>query len=326
MADGLEKSDVNDIIRRLDEWSGDAYRVILDSIKTASGIANPGVWDIEHALYSAEKAAAGYVPADGQMALAEATIAGLGIKLGAMPIFFADQSTSVASPIDHVLPVHVPDDIRVPVYRTDGLASMDRVFHQIGAALYWAHIEQTDALLARPAAPCLQYAMAHLIADFVSLEEWIRKYTALPEPVVMKVESSRDARRLFHLRLLLVRIMFEKQLYANPSGDPGETYRALLERYMMVSAGGGSVPIELIMSYITDPVRYQNELVGRCICAQVCRYLRDRYGSVLDNERTREFLVHTFFRFGALDDWEALLQRGTGEPLDVSYLLIDSDN
>ncbi len=326
IADGLDRSDMNDILRQVDEWSRDAYKVMLDSLKNSLGIDSPGPWDIERALYAAEDAAAGYLPATGQMALADATMSGLGIKLGALPIYFADQDSSFADPVGHSLPIHVPDDIRVPTFLADGLPSVRRLFRQLGEALYLSNIEQDEAILARPSAPCFRYGMADVISHFASMDGWLRKYAGMPEPMVMQVHASRSALRLYHLRLLLVQIMFEKQLYANPSGDITAAYRSLFEQYMMIPAVGGSIPTDLVMGYITDPVQHQNELVGKCVRAQVYRYLRERYGSVLDNERTREFMVHNFYRFGALDNWKTLLQRGTGEPLNVSYLIIDSGN
>jgi len=326
IADGLDKSDLDDILRRLDDWSRDAYKLMLDSLKASLGIADAGVWDIEHDLYAAEYAAAGYVPSRGQMALAGATAAGLGITLGAMPVYFAERDSSVRESIDKALPVHIPDDIRVPTLLTDGLSSARRLFHQVGEAMYLSHIEQNTAILARAPAPCFRYGMADMFAEFVSQETWMRKYAAMPEPVVMRVSASRKLLQLYRLRTMLVDIMFERQLYANPSSDLAAVYRGLFQKYMMMPADEGSAPIDLIMDYMTAPVERQNELIGECIRAHVYRYLTDRYGSVLDNQHTREFLVHNFFRFGALDDWKTLLQRGTGEPLDVSCLIINSDN
>jgi len=74
-------------------------------------------------------------------------------------------------------------------------------------------------------------------------------------------------------------------------------------------------------AYITDPVGLQNRLIASCIAAQTYNYLNEKYGSILDNQHTREFLVQNFYRFGCLEDWTTLLERGTGEKLQARYYL-----
>ncbi len=326
VADGLDRPGLEETMSRLDELSGNAYAAALDSLKAALGVEEIRACDVAHALYRSEHRAAAYLPAGGQMKLIEATLMGLGIKLEAMPVYFAEQDVSADVLPGRALPVHVPTDIRVPTLVSDGLPSVRRLFAQVGRAIYFSRIEQDNPLLARPPAPCFEDAMAGMISGLVPLDGWARKYAGMPEPVVRELRMARHLLRLHQLRLMLVHVAFEKELYTNQPGSAGGLYRVLFEKYMMMPADAASIPVDVVMDYIAHPVRYQNELIGDCIRAQTYHYLNERYGSVLDNQRTREFLVQNFCRFGALDDWETLVRRGTGEPLTVSYYLESSDD
>jgi hypothetical protein len=320
-ADGLNKADFFDLLDRLEKLSADAYRSGLDSLKRTLGINVIDLTDIEYAVHQSEAAAAGYVPADRQMQMVTATMAALGTKLADMPIYFGDRDSSAVGTADPVLAIHVPQDIRVPVRLENGLPSLMRLFDQVGRAVYLARIEQEDVLLAGPPAPCFADGMADVFSGMTELDGWRLQYAGMPEPLVSRIRSAEEFSRLFRLRLMLVDLWFEKELYSNPASDLADVYGNLIQTYLLVPSGSVSPPVDVIADWITSPMHMQNELVGKCIQMQTYHYLHDKYQSVLDNQRTREFLVQNFFRFGASDDWQELLSRGTGEPLTPAYYL-----
>jgi hypothetical protein len=320
-ADGLDKEDYFALLDRLEKLSSDAYRSGLDSLKRTLGIDVLDLTDIEYALRQSTAAAGAYVSADRQMQMVEATLQGLGTKLADMPIYFGDRVSSATGPAGQVLAVHVPQDIRVPVQLENGLPSLVRLFGQVGRAVYLARIEQKDVLFARPAAPCFYDGMADVISGMTSFDGWRLQYAGMPSTLVSRLSSAREFERVFRLRLMLVNLWFEKELYANPAPNLADVYGNLVQTYLLVPSGSTLPRVDLVAGWITNPVHLQNELVGKCIQMQTYHYLHDRYQSVLDNQRTREFLVQNFFRFGAVDDWRELLKRGTGEPLTPDYYL-----
>jgi hypothetical protein len=320
-ADDLNKADYFDLLDRLEKLSAGAYQSGLDSLKRTLGIDVIDLTDIEYALQQSEAAAAVYVPMDKQMGMMTATVAALGTKLADMPIYFADRDTSVAGPVDPVLAVHVPQDIRVPVESENGLPSLMRLFGQVGRAIYLARIEQDDVLYAQPPAPCFAAGMADIFSAMTALDGWRLQYAGMPEPLVSRLRSSGEFARLFRLRLALVNLWFEKELYSNPAPNLADVYGNLIQTYLLVPSGSIMPPVDLVGDWIENPMHKQNDLVGECIRMQTYHYLHDKYQSVLDNQHTREFLVQNFFRFGAADDWQELLRRGTGEPLTPAYYL-----
>ncbi len=320
-ADGLNKTDFFDLLDRLEKLSADGYRSGLDSLKRTLGIDVIHLTDIEYALHQSEVVAAGYVPADRQIQMVEATLAALGTKLLNMPIYFGDRDSTAVEMADPVLAVHVPQDIRVPVKLENGLPSLMRLFDQVGRAVYLARIEQDDVLFARPPAPCFAAGMADIFRGMTVFDGWRLQYAGMPEPLVSRLSSAGEFARLFRLRLMLVDLWFEKELYSNPAPNLADIYGNLIQTYLLVPSGSVPPPVDLVADWISEPMHMQNDLVGKCIQMQTYHYLHDKYQSVLDNQHTREFLVQNFFRFGAADDWQELLRRGTGEPLTPAYYL-----
>jgi hypothetical protein len=319
-ADGLDRTEYFDLLDRLDKLSTDSYRSGLDSLKRVLGLDVIDLTDIEYALHQNETAAAGYIPADKQSQMVEATLAGLGTKLADMPIYFADQVAAMG-PGDQVLAIHVPQDIRVPVTVENGFPSLVRFCDQVGRAVYLARIEQKEVLFACPPAPCFARGMADMISGLTELDGWRLEYAGMPEPLVSRLSSAGEFARLFRLRLMLVNLWFEKELYSNPAANLADVYGNLIQTYLLVPSGSILPPVDLVADWISRPVHRQNDLIGECIQKQTYHYLHDKYQSVLDNQHTREFLVQNFFRFGALEDWQELLKRGTGEPLTPDYYL-----
>lgn len=319
-ADGVEKSEYVALLNSLDRISAEPYALALDSLKGILGQNDIRDWDLEFLFRRAETQAAPYYIARNQMPLVEATLGGLGFTLQAWPIYFEEQDSTIARPADNIMVINVPHDVRVPTVINDGVYSFDHLFRQVGQALYTVHIDPQDYLFAQAPAPCFIDGMARFIAGLAELDGWRRTYAGMPEPLVVALKAKRDFFRLYGLRLLLVSLKFEERMYAAPFADLDQVYTGLYERYMLMppaDAGMWAASIE----YVTRPVRLQNRLLGECIAAQTYRYLTEKYGSVLDNQHTREFLVQNFYRFGGRDDWQTLLARGCGEKLNPAYYL-----
>jgi hypothetical protein len=318
-ADGIARPDFMNLLEQLDQLSADIYRTALDSLKNALGFEDIRIWDIEYALYDRDQLTAQYFGAGQQKSLLESTLGGLGFRLRALPIYLTDFERRLISPRDDVLGVKIPDDIRVPLNLEDGVHSLQRLFAQAGKAIYATQIEPDDYLRTQPPAPCYQEAMGRIISGLTELSAWKRKYAGMPEPAVIESAMRRNFRRLFNLRLALVNIYFEREMYSDPFADLQQVYAGLFEKYMMFPLGGDFRPWAAEIHYLTDPVTLQNRLIAECIAAQTYHYLTEKYGAVLDDQHTREFLVQNFYRFGARDDWQTLLTRGTGEKLNAAY-------
>jgi hypothetical protein len=318
-ADGVDKGDFSDLLEELDRLSSDSYRQALESLKNTRGVNYIRPYDIDYLFRQTDMQAAVYYPANAQASLVESTLGGLGFRLRAWPIYFAPMVASDQSAATKIVARHIPDDIRIPTDIANGRESLERLFSQTGLALYTANIDPQDFLLALPPAPCFEQGMAQVITGLTELSAWHRKYAGMPEPLVLELKMKNDFMRLHELRLALVNILFEQEIYADPFADLQEVYGGLFEKYMMYPLGADYYPWAIDINYISNSVSMQNDLIGGCIAAQTYHYLKEKYDRVLDDQHTREFLVQNIFRFGSRDDWQALLSRGTGERLQAKY-------
>jgi peptidyl-dipeptidase A len=321
LADGIDKAEYHDLLNKLESLTRDRYGHAVDSLKRALSIDDLQIWDISHAFGNTDNLEVAYLPADEQKKILKTTFNSLGFKLDAWPIYFAPSLKTDNKAAATVHPVHIPDDIRIATDIEDGTHSLERLFQQAGKAIYAAHIDSQDFLFSQAPAPCFNEGMARIMSGMIETDDWRRKYAGMPEPIVLDLAIRHEFFRLYDLRHTLVRLRFEREMYKDPFVDMNRLYSSLFEEIMMIPSRSELNPWAADLEYIVNPVRIQNTLLAECIAAQTYHYLIQKYGTVLDSDHTREILVQNFYRFGASDDWQALLARGTGERLNPQYYI-----
>ena len=318
--DGIIMSDFQDLLEDLDNRTAAAYAKTLDSLKRSLKSLDVQIWDIEFAFRETDVAADQYFPVDNQVKLAAATLDTLGFALAGSPIYLGAMASGVGD-TPMIMPVHIPDDIRVPLRAESGTLSMRHLFFQIGRALYTANIDRQDFLFAQPASSCFCEGMTRVIGGLAETSAWYRKYAGMPDPLVMELAARDDFFRLFNLRLALVNLHFERLLYTDPSANLDHVYAGLFEKYMMFPLEAGLRPWAADAGFITEPVSIQNGVLGQCIQAQVWHYLTEKHGTVLDDRQLRKYLYQNLYRSGSREDWPVIIERATGEELQARYFL-----
>jgi hypothetical protein len=318
-ADGLDKSEYLGWLREWDRMSAEPYRRALDSVTRDLGVGDLRPWDIEFArgnLITAE-----YYPIETNLPRLKNTLNGIGFDLDKWPIYLSAGTIPAGDPSTGVFLVHIPDDIRVVVASAAGAEPLGNLFSQAGKALYAAHIDRSDFLLANPPAPCFEWGMGKIMQGLTELDAWQLKYASIPEPSVIEAAARRRFMQLYDLRLMLVNVSFEYEMYKNPTGDLHQVYRELFERYLMFPYPENVREWAVCLDYIVNPVGMQNRLVGTAVAAHIYHYLMKENGAVLDQPQTGEFLAQNLWRSGGAHPWQDLLQQATGEQFNPRYLL-----
>jgi hypothetical protein len=318
-ADGLDKSEYLGWLREWDQSSAEPYRRALDSVARSLGVESLRPWDIDFACGS--QIPVEYYPAEQQLPRLKSTLMAIGFNLDKEPIYFVKGMIPAEDPSGGVIKVHIPDDIRVATDVVAGAESLQRLFSQAGRALYASHISQNDFLLAQPCAPCFEWAMGKIVEGLTALDAWKLKYTAIPEPSVVETAACRRFRQLYDLRLALVNLSFEYEMYKNPTNDLHQIYRELFERYMMFPYPENVKAWAAQLGYVINPVGMQNRLVGTAVAAQIYYFLIEKNGAILDQSQTGTFLADSLWRSGAVQPWQELLLQVTGERFNPRYLL-----
>ncbi|MEZ5359203.1 MAG: hypothetical protein R3F48_10285 [Candidatus Zixiibacteriota bacterium] len=320
-ANGIDKGQFEELLAEIDKLTEEPYQKIVDSLHRALNTSRLSAWDIDYAFRRATGQSAGYFVSDNFVRLAKATLDGLGIQMDALPIYFEPVAEGVSLENPELITVAIPHDFRIALSTAGGDDRFNRFVAAIFESLYGYNMDNAEFMFLRPPAPCLNEALYWLVTDMVETDSWNRKYAGMPEPLVLTMRTKHRFYRLYRIRQALAMIAFERALYKDPLADLNTHYTAIQDKYLDLTEIANGFPWAAEGDFIGAPVQSANELVGFVIGAQVSHYLSEKYGSLLDNQRTREFLVQNIFRFGAREDWQLLIERATGEPISPNYLI-----
>lgn len=320
-ANGIDKELLENLVSEVDELTAEPYQAIVDSLQRALNVNRLSAWDIDFAFRRATNQAAGYFRAENHLGLAKETLNGLGIKLDALPIYFAPVAEAVDFNGPELITVAIPHDFRIPLGQRGGGEMFNRFMAVIFEALYGYNMDDAEYMYLRPPAPCMNDALYWLVTDLVENDGWNRKYAGMPEPLVILLRTKHRFERLYRVRKALAMIELEGALYKDPLADLNTRYAAIEDKYMGVVDVANVFPWAVDPGLINNPGKSANALVGFVIGAQISNYLTEKYGTILDNQRTREFLVQNIFRFGAREKWQLLVERATGEMISPKYIV-----
>ena len=321
--EGIDKKELARLLADADNITAGPYQKILDSLKQTLNIPELSLWDIDYAFRRATGQSEAYFVQGNQMRLARETLAGLGWKLDALPIYFADAK---GGSTNQLLTVAVPYDFRVLYSPADGYADFYQFIKLISEAVYGCNVDPGDFLLTDIPTAFMRDAVGNLLANLTRTDTWHRKYAGMPEPLVLSLKAKERFERLYRIRRILARIEFEMVLYKDPFADIDSKYRAIFEKYLKIQIPGDMSPWASDKAIITHTAEAAVDMYASCIESQLAAYLHNKYGELVDNNDTREFLIHNIFRFGAREDWRTLLERAAGEPFTTKYLTADIGN
>jgi oligoendopeptidase F len=204
---------------------------------------------------------------------------------------------------------------------TDGFYSSKVLFHEIGHALHFTFIRQQNPLFKNMMDGAWVEGIAQTVSAMMLEPIWLNKYAHMPDHLIDQYNDAKKDQDIIKLRTNLLRLNFEFEIYKNPNRDLNELYWNLFEKYMKLPRHDDLYPWASEIYYTTHPVYIQNYLLADIIAAQNVSYIKDNFGSIIDNEMTRSFLVQNYLRFGARYSWQDLLKRGTDQSLDPDYFL-----
>ncbi len=309
------------LIGKVDSLTAEPYNAILQRLRAQQPTGDVEIWDLYHAYAPALARLDQYIPVDSEMDYAKAGLRDIGIDLDNLPIYLYITEDNAAAPFAMSLIVDSPDDQRIIGNLNAGFQSTQMIMDAIGYAVSSAHTVETDPLFTMIQMQPFKSGIGHIFSDFVADTAWLRRYTATPQTVLNGVVDAERDRRIIELRLLLTDIMFEYESYQNPGRDLNQVYWDMVEKYAYLPRHDDIMPWAADLTFVTDPLSLNDDLIGRIIARQTMHYLYRTNGTVVGNRETRAFLVQNYFRFGSRYGWRELLNRGTTEGFDPAYLV-----
>ncbi|HEX6311749.1 MAG TPA: M2 family metallopeptidase [Acidimicrobiia bacterium] len=203
---------------------------------------------------------------------------------------------------------------------------METMLHEFGHATYDREIETTLPWLLRGAAHALTtegvaMLFGRLPRDPAWLEPVARVAPSTLAELAPRLTAARRAGLLVFARWVLVMTNFERGLYADPAADHEARWWELVERFQLLRRpdGDGVDAAWAAKVHLTvAPVYYQNYLYGELVASQLAAAVDERADGLVDSATAGRFLVDAFFRPGASQRWDRLVERATGAPLSAA--------
>jgi hypothetical protein len=162
---------------------------------------------------------------------AQATLKGMGLDLGTLPnvrIDSRDLPRKNSRPL--ALAVRVPDDVRLSFKPGTGVLHQGRVLHEFGHTLHQAFTQETRFELARLGNPTVGEAYSALFEDLVEDPVWLEEHAGVSGETRAKYLAASSAHKLYLIRHLAGRLLYQLELHRRVEADPKELYREIMSR------------------------------------------------------------------------------------------------
>jgi len=319
--DEMKPEQCKTLIKQIDSLTATPYLGLVEKIRSSLSLSEVEIWDFPFYFSRVNNEINNYFALDSQFDYVKASLNDLGFPLDKLPIYYDLEESLEKSQDIKAFIISTPFDQRLSGNIGSGHARIRQLYEQFGYLLYSSFIAQEKSIYNEPLHGPFADGMMKVFGSITESGDWLKKYTGAPESLVERFVTARNERKLIDLRLLLVRIEFEFEVYTNPTRDLNKVYWDVFEKYMSLPRHDDIKAWAADSRYIKQPLTYKNDLLAEMIAAQTLTYLEKNNDSFVGNPETRAFLVQNYFRFGSRYDWQDLIQRGTGEDINIRYYL-----
>ncbi|MBN8226417.1 chromosome segregation protein SMC [Corallococcus macrosporus] len=172
-------------------------------------------------------------PKGESLAKAQATVAGLGIDLNALPNVKVDaRDLPQKNPRPLAMAVKVPSDVRLSFKPGTGVLHQGRVLHEVGHLLHTAFTQEARFELARLGNPTVGEAYSALFEDLLEDPVWLEENAGVLGDADKRAQylATSSAHKLYLIRHAAGRLLYQLELHRRTDVDPRELYRALMAR------------------------------------------------------------------------------------------------
>ncbi|WP_244239336.1 chromosome segregation protein SMC [Corallococcus carmarthensis] len=172
-------------------------------------------------------------PKGESLAKAQATVAGMGIDLSALPNVKVDaRDLPQKNPRPLAMGVKVPSDVRLSFKPGTGVLHQGRVLHEVGHLLHTAFTQEQRFELARLGNPTVGEAYSALFEDLLEDPVWLEENAGVLGDADKRAQylATSSAHKLYLIRHAAGRLLYQLELHRRTDVDPRELYRALMAR------------------------------------------------------------------------------------------------
>jgi Zn-dependent oligopeptidase len=348
---GMDVGRVFDLFERLRRKTDPRMQDVLTRAVRANGWNQLEPWDYDYVYTSvggAKNPLDDFLPAGAAERNTFATLQGMGFDMPAygfrLDLYPRDGKSDNAGCFTIVAPLFDPTqgelkrgDIRIyGNLGKGGYEELSTLFHELGHAVHHAESRQyywLDRNLERPTGT--DYTMMEipstLFEHFPASEDYLRKYAELANGT--KPSQDEISKRLAQFkrmeadqfllmwRQLLARVTFERRMYEADGENLSEIWSRTMQEHLFVErADRVNAWIER-PHFVSSPVYYQAYVLANVGSAQILSYLKDTFGTLIDNPQVGKTLIEKYFRHGRRFEYPELVRNVTGRPLSEDALV-----
>ena len=316
---GLNREWVEGLFDELRRSTDAPYRAWLAEMEQRLALRDGArLWDLAYAAEQATPLPEVAIPRDGLLPAVQAVADGLGLGEAIAGVQVNVVDIPYAALCYAIRP---PDDVRVLLSPRDGQAHYDVLFHEFGHAAHWRCLRAASWIL-RWESPPFNEAMACLWERLASEPDWLVACERIVPQQVVNYQQQRAIRKVYRLRALMARTVFEYRVYEALDSDLLALFQGVLEEYL-------GVPCDEVTGWADSPfwtshsAYLQNYVIGEAAASQTLAALRRRYGRLIGEPQVGTWLVEHYYASGASLPWMEKLVRATGAPLGTADLIAD---
>lgn len=210
---------------------------------------------------------------------------------------------------------------------TDG---MKKMMHLCGHASHFKSVSDSIPYLLKGPNHVVAEGIASFFENMTSNHTWLKREFEMDSISTQEYQlicsHFSQVDRLFRFRRLLVKSIFEREIYKDPDQNPAALWYRLNEEYLGILPPGDPNSTDWATnSYVTNlSCSIHNYVLADLFAGQLQHYmeeniLTEKNPSYHDNKEVGLFLVSQIFKYGDLLPWEQLIRKATGEPLNPLY-------
>ncbi len=222
------------------------------------------------------------------------------------------------------------NDLRLMATITNNTEGMRKMMHLCGHASHFKNISDNIPYLLKEPNSVVSEGVASLFENLTSNNEWLKAEFDLDSAGNLEYRllcmHYVQVDRLYRFRRLLVKSIFEREIYMDPDQNLGALWYRLNEKYLGIRPPDHQNTTDwATSSYFTSfSCNIHNFVLADLFAGQLQYYIENnilnhKNSTYQNNKAVGEFLVSRIYKYGDLLPWEQLIEKATGEPLNPLY-------
>ena len=229
-----------------------------------------------------------------------------------------------------VFNVDFKNDLRMMATVKENSDGMRKIMHLCGHASHYKNISDSIPYLLKDPNSVVAEGIASFFENMTMNNLWLKS------EFNMDSISNREYKllcmhfmqvdRLYRFRRLLVKSVFEREIYKNPDQNLGALCYRLNEEYLGIRPPDDKNTTDwATTSYFTSfSCSVHNFVLADLFAGQLQHYIEKnildvKNSAYQNNKSVGQYLVSRVYRYGDLLPWEQLIEKSTGEPLNPLY-------